>query len=72
MESKTVSKVPVIFGKMKEDQLHKILENNDAKKKETKSVFLIREDDNFRGFMTVSYYSQEHEMVKKYPIWFNQ
>ncbi|MCW8410390.1 hypothetical protein OQJ13_15525 [Legionella sp. PATHC035] len=64
MESKTVSKVPVIFGKMKEDQLHKILESNDAKKKETKSVFLIREDDNVRGFMTVSYYSQEHEMVK--------
>ncbi|WP_392537377.1 hypothetical protein [Legionella sp. 227] len=64
MESKTVSKVPVIFGKMKEDQLHKILENSDAKKKETKAVFLIREDDNFRGFMTVSYYSQEHDMVK--------
>lgn len=39
MESKTVSKVPVIFGKMKEDQLHKILESNDAKKKKLNQYF---------------------------------
>ncbi|CAM3017653.1 Uncharacterised protein [Legionella steigerwaltii] len=64
MESKPASKVPVIFGKIEESVLHKILENNDAKKKETKAVFLIREDKNFQGLMTVSYYSQEQDMVK--------
>lgn len=56
------SKVPVIFGKLSSNQLHDILENNDATKKETKAVFLMRE--NSAGVMTVSYYSQEHEMVK--------
>lgn len=64
MESKPESKVPVIFRKIKNDQLHVILESNDAKKKETKAVFLIREDDHFIGFMKVSYYSQEQDMVK--------
>ncbi|MCW8443909.1 hypothetical protein OQJ05_07580 [Fluoribacter gormanii] len=56
------SKVPVIFRSLSCNQLHDILEHNGATKKETKSVFLIR--DNSGGFITVSYYSQEHEMVK--------
>lgn len=56
------SKVPIIFGKLSSNQLHDILENHGATKKETKAVFLIR--DNSAGIMTVSYYSQEHEMVK--------
>ncbi len=56
------SKVPVIFGRLSSNQLHDILENNDATKNETKAVFLMRE--NAAGLMTVSYYSQEHEMVK--------
>ncbi|KTC90063.1 hypothetical protein OQJ18_05720 [Fluoribacter dumoffii] len=64
MGSKAESKVPVIFGKIKSDQLHMILEGNDAKNKATKAVFLIREDEKLQGFMTVSYYSQEHDMVK--------
>ncbi|HHT0593130.1 TPA: hypothetical protein ACTXXA_001177 [Legionella anisa] len=56
------SKVSIIFGKLSSYQLHDILDNHGATKKETKAVFLIR--DNSAGIMTVSYYSQEHEMVK--------
>ncbi|PWY56244.1 hypothetical protein DGG96_07865 [Legionella qingyii] len=55
-------KVPVIFRPLSCNQLHDILEHNGATKNETKSVFLIR--DNSGGFITVSYYSLEHEMVK--------
>ncbi|KTD41536.1 hypothetical protein [Legionella parisiensis] len=56
------SKVSIIFGKLSSNQLHDILETHGATKKETKAVFLIR--DNSAGIITVSYYSQEHEMVK--------
>ncbi|WP_454782543.1 hypothetical protein [Legionella sp. WA2022007384] len=56
------SKVPVIFRPLSSNQLHDILEHNGATKKETKAVFLIR--DNSGGLITVSYYSQEHEMIK--------
>lgn len=66
MESKqnneSESKVSIIFGKLSSNQLHDILENHGATKKETKAVFLI--SDNSAGIITVSYYSQEHEMVK--------
>ncbi|MCE0723508.1 MULTISPECIES: hypothetical protein [Legionella] len=56
------SKVSIIFGQLSSYQLHDILDNHGATKQETKAVFLIR--DNSAGIMTVSYYSQEHEMVK--------
>ncbi|QMT60058.1 hypothetical protein [Legionella sp. PC997] len=56
------SKIPVIFRPLSSNKLHDILEHHGATKKETKAVFLIR--DNSGGLITVSYYSQEHEMVK--------
>ncbi|KTD06610.1 hypothetical protein Lgra_2553 [Legionella gratiana] len=58
------SKIPIIFGLINSYQIHNLLEQHNAKTKETKAVFLIRDSSTYPGLITVSYYCQEQEIVK--------
>lgn len=57
-------KIPIIFGLINSYQIHNLLEQYNAKTKESKAVFLIRDSSTYPGLITVSYYSQEQEIVK--------
>lgn len=58
------SKIPIIFGLINSYQIHNLLEQHNAKAKESKAVFLIRDSATYPGLITVSYYCQEQDIVK--------
>ncbi|KTD59858.1 hypothetical protein Lsai_0502 [Legionella sainthelensi] len=58
------SKIPIIFGLINSYQIHNLLEQHNAKTKESKAVFLIRDSSTYPGLITVSYYCQEQDIVK--------
>ncbi|ARB93838.1 SH2 domain-containing protein [Legionella longbeachae] len=58
------SKIPIIFGLINSYQIHNLLEQHNAKTKESKAVFLIRDSSTYPGLLTISYYCQEQDIVK--------
>lgn len=58
------SKIPIIFGLINSYQIHNLLEQHNAKTKESKAIFLLRDSSTYPGLITVSYYCQEQEIVK--------
>lgn len=62
------SRIPMIFRPITHYEIQNILEKNEAKTKETKAVFLIRDNSAHPGIITISYYSQELDMVKSTRI----
>ncbi|MBI2785407.1 MAG: hypothetical protein HYX60_03505 [Legionella longbeachae] len=61
---KPESKISIIFGVINSYHIHNTLENNGARNRESKAVFLIRDSSTYPGLVVISYYCQEQDMVK--------